>query len=172
MLMQSTEIQISSLTLCVYVVCSMCMCLCIVSSTQFYHLCSFWYPLPVRTLKVSYIPGIPHTAFLEIHPPPSWPFPVPSTRPEDCFIVQGEEENCEKSSQDLGWAVSQGAKFGACYVHTVKAMVFPVYGFSCTDVVVGPERRLRAEELMLSNCGAGEDSWESLGQQRDQTSQS
>ena len=26
-------------------------------------------------------------------------------------------------------------------------------------------------ELMLSNCGVGEDSWESLGQQRDQTSQ-
>ena len=28
------------------------------------------------------------------------------------------------------------------------------------------------EELMLSNCGAGEDSWESLGLQGDQTSQS
>ena len=33
-------------------------------------------------------------------------------------------------------------------------------------------RRLSAEELMLSNCGAGEDSWKSLGQQGDQTSQS
>ena len=33
------------------------------------------------------------------------------------------------------------------------------------DVSVGPERRLRAEELMLLNCGAGEDSWESFGQQ-------
>ena len=29
-----------------------------------------------------------------------------------------------------------------------------------------------AEELMLLNCGAGEDSWESLGLQGDQTSQS
>ena len=28
------------------------------------------------------------------------------------------------------------------------------------------------EELMLSNCGTGKDSWESLGQQADQTSQS
>ena len=28
------------------------------------------------------------------------------------------------------------------------------------------------EELMLLNCGAGEDSWESPGQQGDQTSQS
>ena len=34
-----------------------------------------------------------------------------------------------------------------------------------TDVRVGPLRRLSAEELMLSNCGAGEDSSESLGQQ-------
>ena len=35
-----------------------------------------------------------------------------------------------------------------------------------------PQRRLSTEELMLSDCGAGEDSWESLGQQGDQTSQS
>ena len=34
------------------------------------------------------------------------------------------------------------------------------------------ERRLRTEELMISNCSAGEGSWESLGQQEDQTSQS
>ena len=36
----------------------------------------------------------------------------------------------------------------------VKAMVFQ---WSCTVVRVGPQRRLSAEELMLSNCGAGED---------------
>ena len=35
------------------------------------------------------------------------------------------------------------------------------------DVRVGPQRRLSAEELMLSNCGAREDSWESLGLQGD-----
>ena len=34
------------------------------------------------------------------------------------------------------------------------------YGFSssCTDVRDGPLRRLRTEEMMLLNCGAGEDS--------------
>ena len=37
------------------------------------------------------------------------------------------------------------------------------------DVKVGLLRRLNAEELMLLNCGVGE---ESLGQQGDQTSQS
>ena len=40
------------------------------------------------------------------------------------------------------------------------------------DVRAGPKRRLSTEELMFSNCGVGEDSWESLGQQGDQTSQS
>ena len=38
------------------------------------------------------------------------------------------------------------------------------------DVRVGLWRRLIAEELMLLNCGVGEDSWESLGLQGDPTS--
>ena len=54
-------------------------------------------------------------------------------------------------------------------VHLVKAMIFSVV---CTDVRIGPQKRPSTEELMLSNCGAGEDSGESLGLQRDQTSQS
>ena len=40
------------------------------------------------------------------------------------------------------------------------------------DMRVGTQRRLPTKELMLSNCGAGEDSWESLGLQGDQTNQS
>ena len=51
----------------------------------------------------------------------------------------------------------------------VKAMVFPE---SCMDVRVGLYRKLSTEELMLLNCGVGEDSWESLGLQGEQTSQS
>ena len=38
------------------------------------------------------------------------------------------------------------------------------------DVRVGLWKRLHAKELMLSNCGVGEDSWESLGLQGDLTS--
>ena len=34
------------------------------------------------------------------------------------------------------------------------------------------QRKLSTEELMLLNCGVGEDSWESLGMQGDQTSPS
>ena len=37
------------------------------------------------------------------------------------------------------------------------------------DVRVGLQRKPSAEELMLLNCGVGEDSWESLGLQGDQT---
>ena len=44
------------------------------------------------------------------------------------------------------------------------------YGFSCGHVWMW--RKLSAEELMLLNCGVGEDSWESLGLQGDPTSPS
>ena len=40
------------------------------------------------------------------------------------------------------------------------------------DVTVGLWRRLSGEELMLLNCGVGEDSWESLGLQGHPTSPS
>ena len=40
------------------------------------------------------------------------------------------------------------------------------------DVRIGPQRKHSAEELMLLNCGIGEDSQESLGLQGDPTSQS
>ena len=50
----------------------------------------------------------------------------------------------------------------------VKVMVFPVVICRCDSCSI---ERLSTEELMLSNCGAGKDSSESLGLQ-DQTSQS
>ena len=46
------------------------------------------------------------------------------------------------------------------------------FQWSCMDVRVGLWRMLSAEELMLLNCGVGEDSWESLGQEGDPTSPS
>ena len=39
-------------------------------------------------------------------------------------------------------------------VHIVKAMVFPVVMYGCESWTV----KKRAEELMLLNCGVGEDS--------------
>ena len=53
-------------------------------------------------------------------------------------------------------------------VHRVKAMVFPVVMNGCESWTI---KKAEHWELMLSNCGTGEDSWESLGQQGDQTSQ-
>ena len=43
---------------------------------------------------------------------------------------------------------------------------------TCMDVTVGLSRKLSTKELMLLNCGVGEDSRESLGLQGDPTSPS
>ena len=51
-------------------------------------------------------------------------------------------------------------------VRLVKAMVFPVVMYGCESWTVS------TEELMLLNCGAGEDSCESLGLQGVPTSPS
>ena len=50
----------------------------------------------------------------------------------------------------------------------VKAVVFPVVMCRYESWI---QRKLSNEELMLLNCGIGEDSWESLGLQGDPTSQ-
>ena len=54
-------------------------------------------------------------------------------------------------------------------VHLVKAIVFPGVMYRCESWTI---KKLSAEKLMPSNCGAEEDSSESLGLQGDQTSQS
>ena len=54
-------------------------------------------------------------------------------------------------------------------VRLVKAMVFPVVMYGCESWTT---KKLSTEELMLLNCGVGEDSWESLGLQGDATSPS
>ena len=51
----------------------------------------------------------------------------------------------------------------------VKAMVFPVVMCGCET---WPIKNAECQRIDASNCGAGEDSWESLGLQGDQTSQS
>ena len=58
-------------------------------------------------------------------------------------------------------------------VHLVKAMVFPVVMYGCESLhFLSQWRKLSTEELMLFNCGVGEDSWESLGLQGGPTSPS
>ena len=54
-------------------------------------------------------------------------------------------------------------------VHIVKTMDFPVAIYGCKSWTIKKAERWR---MMLSNCDAGEGSWESLGLQGDQTSQS
>ena len=56
-------------------------------------------------------------------------------------------------------------------VFIVKAMGFSVVTYGCESwTIKKAERRLIAKDLI--NCVAGEDSWEFLGLQGDQTSQS
>ena len=54
-------------------------------------------------------------------------------------------------------------------VHLVKAMVFPVVMYGCESWTI---KKLSTKELMLLNCGVGEDSCKSLGQQGHPTSPS
>ena len=53
-------------------------------------------------------------------------------------------------------------------VRLVKAMVFLVVTYGCESWSI---RKISSEELILLNCGVGEDSRESLGLQGDQSSQ-
>ena len=58
---------------------------------------------------------------------------------------------------------------------TNKGLYRQGYGFSSSHVWMWELdlwRKLNTEELMLLNCGVGEDSWESLGLQGDQTTPS
>ena len=54
-------------------------------------------------------------------------------------------------------------------VHLVKSVIFPVVMYGCESWTI---KKLSTEELMLLNCGVGEDSCKSLGLQEDPTSQS
>ena len=51
-------------------------------------------------------------------------------------------------------------------VHLVKAMVFPVVRYGCESWTI---KKPEADELIVLNCGVGEDSQESLGLQGDPT---
>ena len=53
-------------------------------------------------------------------------------------------------------------------IRVVKAMIFPVVVYGCESWII---KRAKHRRMTLSNCGAGEDSSESLGQQGDQASQ-
>ena len=61
-------------------------------------------------------------------------------------------------SRDITWPTN---------VCLAKAMVFPVVMYGCESWTV---KQAECWRMMLLNCGVGEDSWEFLGLQEDQTS--
>ena len=54
-------------------------------------------------------------------------------------------------------------------VHLIKAMVFPIAMYGCESWTI---KKAEHWIMVLLNCGVGEDSWEFLEQQGNQTSQS
>ena len=54
-------------------------------------------------------------------------------------------------------------------IRLVKVMVFPAVMYGCERWTI---KKAETEELMLLKCGVAEASWESLGLQGDQTSES
>ena len=113
-----------------------------------------------------------------------WLFPIPWTIALQAPLSMGlprQEHWSGLSFHPLGYLPDPGIKprspaLSADYlpheptkVHLVKAVVFPVVVYGCESWT---KRELRAEELMLLNCGVGENSWESLGLQGDPTSPS
>ena len=51
--------------------------------------------------------------------------------------------------------IKKQSHYFAAKVHLVKAIVFPVVMYGCESWTI---RKLSTEELMLLNCGVGEDS--------------
>ena len=61
----------------------------------------------------------------------------------------------KKSYDQLRQHIKKQRHYFAKRVHLVKAMVFPVVMFGCQSWTI---KKLSAKELMLLNCGFGEDS--------------
>ena len=81
------------------------------------------------------------------------------------FMWEGGEKHQEINILQIAYSKAETL---LCQLRSVWSRLwFSLW--SCMDVRVGLWRRLSAEELMLLNCGVGEDSWESLGLQEDPT---
>ena len=72
-----------------------------------------------------------------------------------------------KAMTNLDWVLKGRDITWPTKICIVKAMVFPVVMYECEHWTIKS-----TEELTILNCGAGEDSWESLGLQGEPTSQS
>ena len=65
-----------------------------------------------------------------------------------------------KESYDKpGWRIKKQRHHFSAKLCLVKAVVFPVVMYRCESWTI---KKAECQELMLSNCDAGEDSWESL----------
>ena len=132
----------------------------IVTVTDFYLIRQRWYlnwfPPHCDSLPVEDIAYQPHHSFLPASSECSF-------RIFPCMVYQVLKVIIEPFNFSFFSITGWGIDLDNCDIEWF-------FLWSCMDVRVGLWRRLSAEELMLLNCGVGEDSWESLGLQGDPTS--
>ena len=75
-----------------------------------------------------------------------------------------ESERTEAREHACKYTNTLTAETLLCQQRSVSSRLW-FFQWSCMDVRVGLWRKLSTKELMLLNCGVGEDSWESLGLQ-------
>ena len=133
---------------------------------------------PIQGLNL----GLPHSLLSVLSGKPSWQINGETVETVSDFIFLGPKITTDGDcSHEIKRCLLLGRKVVtnldsmfqsrditlSTKVHLVKAMVFPVVMYGCESWTW---RRLSTEELMLLNCGVGEDSWESLGLQGDPSS--
>ena len=114
----------------------------------------------------------------------SWQIDGGKSRNSDRFYFLGLQNHCEPWLQPRNFKKTHAPWKNNCdkprqcikkqkHHFADKDLSSQSYGSSVVmyNMRIGPLRRLSTEEVMLLNCGAGDDSWEPFGQQGDQTSQ-
>ena len=100
---------------------------------------------------------------LFLGPPKSLQMVIVAMKWKDAYSLEGKLSPT--------WIAYSKAEILLCQPRSVLSRLW-FFQWSCMDVRVGLWRRLSTKELMLLNCGVGEDSWEFLGLQGNPTSPS
>ena len=128
--------------------------------------------------------NIQKTKIMALSPIISWQIDWEKLEAVTDFIFLGSENHCRWWLQPWNWKMLAPWKksYDQPRQHIKKQRHYFAdkcpssqrYDFSGSHVWMWglDYKKLSAKELMLSNCGVGEDSWESLGLQGDQTSPS
>ena len=90
-------------------------------------------------------------------------------QPWNLKILASWKKTCDQPKQPIKNKANKSTFTLLTKVHLVKAMVFPVVMYGNKSWTI---KKAECWKVDVLNCGAGEDSWVSLGLQGGQTSQS